>query len=118
MRSAAWQRTALVLVGLVNSTMAAVAQRPASCGGNDSAPAVIIRQRILDWVSQTNRRGFQERRDDLGTGSSWLVSTRAGVQAIARHWRRPGDRPVRSAARHLRGTDRPDRRGWLDRRGP
>ena len=59
MRSAAWQRTALVLVALVNGTMAAVAQRPASCGGNDSAAAVIIRQRILDWVSQTNRKDFK-----------------------------------------------------------
>ena len=59
MKSAAWQHPALVLVALVNSTVAVVAQRPASCGGSDGAAAVIIRQRILDWVSQTNRRDFK-----------------------------------------------------------
>src|SRR5262249_24598176 len=58
-KSAAWQRTALALMALVNSRVAAVAQRPTSCGGGDSAAAVIIRQRILDWVSQTNRKDFK-----------------------------------------------------------
>jgi len=62
MGSRAWQRTALALLALLNSRVVAVAQRPASCGSSDSNAAVIIRERILDWVSQTNRRDFKTAR--------------------------------------------------------